>query len=285
MRDRLELSERRACDLVGMCRSTVRDWPTESETNRWLLSRLPELAAIKPRDEYRRLYTLVPREGQMVNHKRVYRLYTVLGLAVRRNKRERVSQANRRPGVIPQRANDRWSRDFMSDVLADSRRLRTLNLIDDATRECQAIEVDTSIGGSRVARVLDQVASWRGLPQRIIVDNGSEITSKPLDQWAYERAIELRFIRPERLTENCIIESFNGRFRDECRNLNWFTALGDARTLIATWRHDYNHFRPHSSLGGKPPVEFAEQAGLRPTTSASVLLAAHIGTHEDHPRC
>jgi putative transposase len=285
IRDRFELSERRACDLVGMCRSTVRYRPTESETNRWLLRRLSELAATRPRYGYRRLHTMVRREGRKVNHKRVYRLYTVLGLAVRRKKRKRVAQANRRPRVIPERANEQWSMDFMSDVLADSRRLRTLNIVDDATRECLAIEVDTSIGGSRVARVLDQVASWRGLPERIVVDNGPEFTSKALDQWAYERGVELRFIRPGRPTENCIIESFNGRFRDECLNLHWFTTLADARTLIATWRHDYNHFRPHSSLGGKPPVEFAEQAGLRPTPSASVLLAAHIGTHEDHPRC
>lgn len=259
--------------------------PRVSTTNQWLVMRLPDLAAMKPRYGYRRLHLMVRREGRKINHKRVYRVYTELGLAVRRKKRKRVAQANRRPRVVPTIANEQWSMDFMNDVLASGRRMRTLNIVDDATRECLAIEVDTSISGHRVGRVLSEIALTRPLPRRIVVDNGPEFTSKALDQWACEHNVELRFIRPGRPIENCFIESFNGRFHDECLNLHWFTTLDDARKSIEIWRYDYNHFRPHSSLGGKPPAEFAEQAVLRPTPSASVLLASPIGAHEEHQSC
>ena len=175
--------------------------------------------------------------------------------------------------------------DFMSDVLANGRRLKTLNIIDDATRECPAIEVDTSISGQGVVRVLDEVGLLWGLPKRIVVDNGPEFTSRTLDQWAYRNGVELVFIRPGRPAENCFIESFNGKFRDECLNLHWFKDLEDARQIIEAWRYEYNHFRPHSSLGGKPPTEFAEQSGLRPTPSTSVLIAPKPGHTEDLPAC
>ena len=285
IRDRFSFSERKVCELVGLCRSTMRYRPREGATNGWLRVRLRELAASKPRYGYRRLYVLVRREGRKINHKRVYRVYTDLGLAVRRKRRKRVAQANRRPRLVPRWANEQWSMDFMSDVLADGRRLRTLNIVDDATRECLAIEVDTSISGRRVARVLDEVGHQRGLPERIVVDNGPEFTSKALDQWAYERGVELRFIRPGRPTENALIESFNGRVRDECLNLHWFTTLADARLVIEAWRCEYNHVRPHSSLGGKPPAEFAKHAGLRPTPSTSDLRAFPTGAHEDDLTC
>jgi len=285
IRESFGLSERRACEVVGLRRSTMRYSPRQSDLNRWLGVRLQELAAERPRYGYRQLWRLVRRQGHRVNHKRVYRVYTSLGLAVRRKKRKQVAAANRRPRVVPQRANEQWSMDFMSDSLVGGRRLRALNIVDDATRECLAIEVDTSIPGQRVARVLDEVAQQRGYPERIIVDNGPEFRSRVLDQWAYERGVELRFIRPGRPIENCFIESFNGRFRDECLNLHWFTTVADARAKIGLWRHDYNHYRPHSSLGGIPPVEFAEQAGLRPTPSASVLLAPPTGPHEALPTC
>jgi len=285
IRDHYGLSERRTCELVGLGRSTYRYSSMESGTNRWLKGRLVELAASHPRYGYRRLYLLLRREGRMLNHKRVYRQYTLLGLAVRRKKRKKVSQANRRPRIVPERANEQWSMDFMSDVLAEGRRLKTLNIVDDATRECPAIEVDTSISGQRVARVLEEVGLFWGLPKRIVVDNGPEFTSRALDQWAYRNGVELVFIRPGRPVENCLIESFNGKFRDECLNLHWFKDLADARRIIEAWRHEYNHFRPHSSLGGKTPAEFAEQSGLRPTPSTSVLIAPQPGSAEDLPTC
>lgn len=259
--------------------------PKVSKTNKWLVTRLPELAAVKPRYGYRRLYLMIRREGRRINHKRVYRVYTKLGLAARRKKRKRFAQANRRPRVVPAQANEQWSMDFMSDVLTNGRRIRTLKIVDDATRECLAIEVDTSIPGIQVGRVLSRIAKTRSPPERIVVDNGSEFTSKALDQWAYESGVELRSIRPGQPIENCFIESFNGWFRDECLNLHWFTTLDDARDVIEKWRMDHTHFRLHSSLGGKPPVEFAEQSGLRRTPSISVLIAPHIGSHENHKPC
>lgn len=249
------------------------------------MTRLPELAALKPRYGYRRLHFLVLRERRRINHKRVYRLYTKLGLAVRRKKRKRVAQANRRPRIVPANANEQWSMDFMSDVLSNGRRLRTLNIVDDATRECLAIEVDTSLSGIRVARVLTEIGHMRPLPKRIVVDNGPEFTSRALDQWAYENDVELAFIRPGKPVENCFIESFNGKFRDECLNLHWFSDLDDARQKIDEWRFDYNYYRPHSSLGGIPPAEFAAQSGLRPATPSSVLIAAPTGAHEEDQPC
>ena len=283
--DRYGLSDRRACDLIGLARSTFRYQAQEDATNQWLKSQLVNLAASHLRYGYRHLYVLLRRDGHGINHKRVYRQYTILGLAVRRKKRKKVSQANRRPRIVPERANEQWSMDFVSDVLVNGRRLRALNIVDDATRQCPGIEVDISISGAHVARVLDRIGQQRGLPRRIVVDNGPEFTSHALDQWAYENAVELVFIRPGRPVENCFIESFNGKFRDECLNLHWFKKLEDAREIIETWRHEYNHFRPHSSLGWKTPAEFAEESGLRPTPSTSVLIPPPTGSHEDHQPC
>jgi putative transposase len=268
-RDRYGLSERGACELASLARSTFRycrlDDPGEAELRR----RIEELAAERSRFGYRRLHALLVREGCRVNAKRVYRLYREMGLAVRRKRRKQVARANRQPRAVPAAANVQWSLDFMSDTLADGRGFRTLNVVDDATRECLAIEVDTSLPGARVGRVLDRIASQRGLPQRIVLDNGPECTSKALDLWAYDNRVELAFIRPGKPIENAFVESFNGRFRDECLNLHWFTTLADARRHIEAWRLDYNHVRPHSSLGYLPPAAFARGAGLRPTPSAS----------------
>ena len=149
--------------------------------------------------------------------------------------------------------------DFVNDWLADGRLLRTLNILDDGTRECLAIEVDTSLGGGRVARVLEHIARNRRLPKRIVVDNGSEFTGKALDQWAYANGVELWFTRPGKPIDNCFIESFNGKLRDECLNVHWFTTLGQARQIIEDWRQDYNHVRSHSSLSNVPPAVYAAQ--------------------------
>ena len=279
------MSERRACDLIGICRSTMRYRPKTSQTNRWLMTRLPELAALKPRYGYRRLHFMVLKERRRINHKRVYRVYTKLGLAVRRKKRKRVAQANRRPRIVPTQANEQWSMDFMSDVLSNGRRFRTLNIVDDATRECLTIEADTSLSGIRVARVLTEIGHIRPLPKQFVLDNGLEFTSRALDQWAYENDVERAFVRPGKPVENCFIESFNGKFRDECLNLHWFAGLDDARRKIEEWRFDYNYYRPHSSLGGIPPAEFAAQSGLRPATPSSVLIATPTGAHEEDQPC
>ncbi len=213
------------------------------------------------------LHVMLRREGWEINRKRVYRVYREMGLAVRRKKRKRVAQANRLPRVVPIAPNIQWSIDFMRDTLSSGRVFRTLNVVDDATRECLAIEVDTSLSGARTGRVLKRIAEKRGsYPSRIVLDNGPECTSKALDQWAYKRGVDLAFIRPGKPIENCFVESFNGRFRDECLNVHWFLSLDEARRRIETWRVAYNHVRPHSSLGYEPPSLVA-QAGLQPTAS------------------
>lgn len=276
IRDRYGLSERRACELASAARSTVRYESGQEQRDQALRELLECMAAEKPRYGYRRLHTLIVRAGEVVNHKRVFRVYRHAGLAVRRKKRKKVAQANRQPRVVPTAANEQWSMDFMGDSLADGRAFRVLNVVDDATRECLASEVDTSLPGTRVTRVLDRLVAERGKPKRIIMDNGPEFTCKALDVWAYENDVELVFIRPGKPIENCLVESFNGKMRDECLNMHWFTSVRDAQRTIELHRLDYNHVRPHSSLGGLPPSVFAREAGLRLTKSASAPKTEQI---------
>ena len=269
-RDEFGLSERVACQLSSMSRSSFRRKRLREKADGPLRQRMLELAAQRPRFGYRRLGVLLRREGCEVNRKRIYRVYRELGLAVRRKTRKRVAQANRSPRVVPIAANLQWSMDFMSDTLSSGTVFRTLNIVDDATRECLAIEVDTSLPGQRVCRVLDRVAHQRGrYPDRMVLDNGPECTSRALDQWAYEHGVELAFIRPGKPIENCFVESFNGRFRDECLNVHWFVGPEDARLRIEDWRLDYNLVRPHSALRDLAPSVFAQEAGLRSTASTS----------------
>jgi len=263
------LSERRACGLMQMHRSTMRYGPPKAR-DETLRDRIREIAATRRRFGYRRIHDLLRREGRVVNHKRVHRLYREDGLTVRGRRRKRVAQTERRPMPIPAAVNQRWSMDFMHDTLADGRPFRTLNVVDDFTRECLAIEVDTSLPGLRVTRVLDRLAAVRGLPNAIVLDNGPEFAGKVLDAWAYQQGVRLEFIRPGKPVENAFVESFNGRFRDECLNEHWFTGLPDARFTIECWRRDYNEVRPHGSLGRMPPAEFAARAaGLRSATPPS----------------
>lgn len=269
-RDHHGLSERGACRLASLSRSTYRRRSQRQKADQPLRERLLELAAERPRFGYRRLHVMLVREGWMINRKRVYRVYRELSLAVRRKKRKHVAQMRRLPRVVPIAANIQWSMDFMRDTLASGRVFRTLNVIDDSTRECLAIEVDTSLSGERVGRVLDAVALERGTyPNRLVLDNGPECTSTALDKWAYKHGVDLAFIRPGKPIENCFVESFNGRLRDECLNVHWFVSLEDARHRIEAWRVDYNHVRPHSSLGDVPPKEFAKMAGLQSATPTS----------------
>lgn len=256
MTNRFGISQRRACSLTGIHRSTARYRSRRDDSD--LREALRGLAAERPRFGYRRLHALLVRSNWKVNKKRVYRVYRAEGLAVRRKKRKRVAQADRRPRQVPEMPDEQWSMDFMSDSLSSGRRFRILNIVDDATREALAAEVDTSISARRVARVLDRIAEHRPLPKGIVVDNGPEFTSQALDQWASERGVELRFIEPGKPTQNCFVESFNGKFRDECLNAHWFTTLHQADSTIRGWIEDYNKVRPHSSLGNLPPQEYAE---------------------------
>ena len=250
-------SLRRACRVIGLSTATWRYERRMTRTNAAVLARLQAHAAVRARFGYRRLHILLEREGLIVNHKRIHRLYRAAGLQVRRRRRKRLTRADRVPLPLPTQPRERWSMDFTADTLADGRTFRTLNIVDDFTRECLAIEVDRSLPGLRVARVLDRLAASTGLPQNIVVDNGPEFAGRTLDAWAYGRGVTLRFIRPGKPIENAYVESFNGKFRDECLNENWFLNLADAKMAIELWRIDYNTVRPHSSLADATPHAFA----------------------------
>jgi putative transposase len=255
-----QMSERHACRLLGLGRSTHRYRGRKAERDNALRKRLKELAALRMRFGYRRLTAMLVREGPPANHKRVYRLYREEGLAMRIRQRRRI----RWSGVVVKPAtrqpNERWSMDFVSDCVSGGKVIRMLTIVDDCTRECPVIEVDTSLGGLRVRRVLDRIASERGLPEAIVVDNGPEFRGRALAAWSEQRGVRLEFIQPGKPVQNAYIESFNGRLRDECLNANLFTSLSDARRKIETWRQDYNEQRPHSSLNYLPPAEFARTA-------------------------
>ena len=258
VRDELGLSERRACRVVRISASSLR-YRRRREVMAELRERLLALARERPRYGYRRLHVLLRREGYEVNHKRVHRLYRREGLMVRRRLRKRIAAGKRVPLPMPSRANERWSLDFMSDQLADGRVFRTLNIVDDFTRECRAIEVDTSLTGQRLVRVLEGLCAEHGRPQALVMDNGPELTSKVLDAWAYRNGVQLRFIQPGKPVQNAYVESFNGKFRDECLSEHWFVSLDEAREVIEEWRQDYNQVRPHSSLGHLTPEQFRDR--------------------------
>ncbi len=277
-REKGKLSERRACELIGMSRGSCR-YRQKERNEAALRSRLLELAEERPRFGYRRLHRMLRREKEngtakwMVNHKRVYRLYREEGLAMRRRKGKRFRSEARVPMVLPTRANQMWTMDFTRDSLASGRKFRTLNLMDGYTREALWIEVDTSLPGLRVVQVLERVAQERGLPAAIQVDNGPEFISRAVDQWAYANGVALHFIDPGKPVQNAFIESFNGKFRDECLNQNWHTSLEDARRIIEAWRMDYNTVRPHSSLGYLTPEEYAATITARPASPPTPVVS------------
>lgn len=252
------MSERRACKLFGLHRSTRR-YTSRRPSDQPLRERLKALAAERPRFGYPRLYLMLRREGVVVNHKKVRRIYREEGLRVRRMKRKRVCQNREHNPVVAIRPSQVWAMDFVHDRLDDSRPFKSLNVVDEFTKEALAIEVDFSLPGPRVVRVLDWLRETRGLPAEIVIDNGPEFVSVALDRWAWERKVKLRFIQPGKPNQNCFVESFNGRFRDECLNQHVFHSLAHAKDLIEEWRYDYNRVRPHTSLGGKTPEEFARE--------------------------
>ena len=276
MTQRFGLSQRQACGLVGLGRSTAQ-YRAHTADDGLLRVRLRTLAQRWARFGVRRLHVLLRREGWTLNHKRTERLYRVEGLALRRKRRRSKATDLRSPLPTPERPNQCWSMDFVADRLSAGRRVRALTLVDDYSRECPVIEVDTSLPGARVVQVLERLAATRGLPQVIRVDNGPEFTGRALDAWAYRRGVRLHFIRPGRPTENAYVESFNGRFRDECLNTHWFATLEEAKDLIEIWRQTYNQIRPHSALGNLTPEEFvgrnAERAGAQQAGELTCTVA------------
>ena len=263
LRAEYRVSGRRAARLLRLHRSTMRYEPAEDATEPALRDRLRELATEYPRYGYRMLTDKLRQHDTLVNHKRVYRIYRAEGLQLPKRRRKRMRSAKRVPLVAAVRLNERWSMDFMQDMLADGRRFRVLTVMDEFSRECLAVDVAISIPGARVTRVLDMIASSRGYPQVIVCDNGPEFTGRALDQWASARGVRLHFIQPGKPTQNAFIESLNGTFREECLSADWFLDLLDARTKADGWRVEYNEQRPHSRLGRIPPAVFASGKDAR----------------------
>lgn len=257
MQEKTQVSQRRACRLVGLSRTVLAYQPASNPVNEALTERMIELAAVRRRFGYRRIHVLLRREGRHANHKRIFRLYQNADLAVPKRKRRRGVAVERQPLTLPEAPNQVWSMDFVMDALSNGRRIKCLNIVDDCSKEAVDIVVDHSITGHYVVRVLEQAARFRGLPAAIRTDQGPEFTGKALDQWAYRNGVELKLIQPGKPMQNGYVESFNGKFRDECLNEHWFVSLAQAQVIIGAWRRDYNEFRPHSSLGDLTPAEFA----------------------------
>jgi putative transposase len=250
------MSRVRACRLVGLNRSSL-NYQSKRPDDSPVRQRLRELAAERRRFGYRRLGWLLAREGHVMNRKKLYRIYREERLMVRRRGRRKRAIGTRTPLALPDTINRRWSLDFVSDALSDGRRFRILCVVDDFSRECLATVVDTSIGGVRVVRELERLVVERGGPKVIVSDNGCELTSIAVLRWSIGR-LDWHYIAPGKPVQNAFIESFNSRLRDECLNEHIFLSLAEARGTIEAWRDDYNHRRPHSSLGALTPVEFAQ---------------------------
>lgn len=259
----LGLSERRSCRIVSLSRSVLQYRPA-ARSDAAVLERLRVLAAENRRYGYLRLHALLRREGLVANHKRTWRLYRAEGLQVRTKKRRKLPRRDRIAPRAPGRPMQRWSLDFMGDQLADHRRFRVLNIVDDHSRFCPGQIVDLSISGARLARFLDGIAPLHGLPEEIVLDNGPEGTSRAMFDWSERTGVRLRFIEPGKPVQNAFVESFNGRLRDECLNQHWFRSLRHARDEIDAWRHHYNTKRPHSALGYRSPQEFMIDAASAP---------------------
>ena len=274
------MSQRRAARLIPVPRMTFR-YEHHRDRHEALRVRLRELAGSRVRYGYRRLTVLLQREGWEVNAKRVYRLYVEEGLIVRTRKRKERAQRQRLPQGQAVRRNEKWSMDFVAQRLPDGRWIRVLTVIDQYTRECLTLHADTALSGEKVAAELDKIVALRGAPRSITVDNGTEFASKAMDLWSYTNGVHLDFIRPGRPVENGYIESFNGRLRDECLNVEVFFTLADARRKLALWLHDYNHHRPHSALADRTPAEFAPYAAVEMTAIKppwKTLRVSHIST-------
>lgn len=250
------VSQRRAAGLIPIDRATLR-YEHHRDPQEALRVRLRELAGSRVRYGYRRLTVMLNREGWKVNAMRIYRLYTEEGLIVRTKRRKERAQRQRVANGPAVRRNQKWSMDFVAQRLSDGRWIRVLTVVDQYTRECLTLHADTALSGEKVAAALDKIISRRGAPESITVDNGTEFASKAMDHWAYSNGVHLDFIRPGRPVENGYIESFNGRLRDECLNVEVFFTVADARRKLAIWLYDYNHHRPHSALADRTPAEFA----------------------------
>jgi len=274
LEDTYEMSERRACTLIGADRSSVR-YAARRPDDAALRARMREIAHDRRRFGYRRLHVLLKAEGLVVNRKKTERLYREEGLKVRRRRGRRRAIGMRAPIPVLAQPNQRWSLDFVHDQLSCGRRFRVLNVVDDVTKECLAAIADVSISGRRVIRELDHVIAARGKPTMIVSDNGTEFTSNAVLAWTQERAINWHYIAPGKPTQNAFCEAYNSKFRDECLNEALFRDLSHARQVISGWFRHYNTERPHSALGYQTPAAFA--AAYRTAAGSPVASTARTG--------
>lgn len=263
------LSERHACRLVGLSRDSYRHPPVVDVMTQTLSAKIIEIAQIRRRFGYRRIHDLLRPRFPSVNHKKVYRLYSSADLAVKQRKKAKRPSNDRQPLRAAQTLNAVWSMDFVSDSLVNGRRLKCLTVADDFSHECIDIPVDYGMSGQYVTRILDQAALFRGYPGAVRTDNGPEFTSRAFMGWCQTHGIAHLLIEPGKPMQNGYIESFNGKFRDECLNDHWFETLDQARAIITAWRGDYNEVRPHSSCGRIPPAQFAAKHRMRDGEQAS----------------
>jgi putative transposase len=285
-----KMSQRRAYRVIGTDRSSVRYQATRPDDG-VLRERLRALAQERRRFGYRRLHVLLRREGEVVNRKRVQRIYREERLTVRRRGGRKRAVGTRRPIETPLKVNQRWSLDFVSDQMTDGRRFRILTVIDNCTRECLALVADTSLSGLRVTRELDAIIAQRGRPDMIVSDNGTEYTSNAILGWADETGVGWHYIAPGKPQQNGMNESFNGRLRDELLNETLFRSLPHARAMLEDWRRDYNEQRPHSKLGWMTPRAYASaisgetgDRAAQPGGSARTPLATHHNEGSNQPR-
>jgi len=259
-------SERRALAVVCMSASAYRYQP-QPDRNVELRERILALAQRYKRYGVGMIHLKLQQAGLVVNYKRIERLYQEARLQVRRRKRKKVPVGERQPLLRPTAANQVWSMDFVFDRTAEGRVIKCLTIVDDGTHEAVAIETERSISGQMLTRVLDRLALTRGLPKVIRTDNGKEFCGKAMVIWAHQQGVDLRLIEPGKPNQNAYVESFNGRLRDECLNEHWFTNLLQARTVIETWRREYNEERPKKALGGLTPTAYAEQMAKSDTVA------------------
>ena len=256
-----EVSQRRACSILDADRSSVR-YRSVRPDDAELRKAMKAVAAERRRFGYRRVHVMLEREGSQLNQKKLRRLYREEKLQVKKRGGRKRALGTRRPMLVPERPNERWSLDFVSDAFTDGRRFRVLCIVDDFSRECLALVADTSLSGLRVTRELAALIARRGRPRTIVSDNGTELTSMAVLRWCQETRVEWHYIAPGKPMQNAFVESFNGSFRDELLNETLFSTLAEARTKITEWKEDYNRHRPHSSLGNLTPLEFALKSRL-----------------------
>lgn len=255
------VSQRRACQALSVDRTSMR-YRSVRPDDAGLREVMKAVAGERRRFGYRRIHVMLRRQGILMNHKKLRRLYREEKLQVRRRGGRKRALGTRRPMLVPDRINVRWSLDFVSDAFTDGRRFRVLAVVDDFSRECLALVADTSLSGLRVTRELDALMAIRGKPSAIVSDNGTELTSMAVLKWCQQTGVEWHYIAPGKPMQNGFVESFNGRFRDECLNETLFSNLAQARATIGSWKEDYNLNRPHSALGHRSPAEFVATIAL-----------------------